>query len=272
MTILDAIILAIIQGLTEFLPVSSSGHLVLGEALLGGDRFVDSIAFEVVLHLGTFLAVIIVFWKDIAHLLTVLVQNLLHPTGLVANTRDDADMRLIMLMILGMLPAGLVGILWRDEITRAFDSPILVAYTLSFTGLMLLGTRFVKPASREINFRNALLIGIAQALALLPGISRSGSTISTALYLGVPQAKAARFSFIMVLPLILAATGLELIELMQTGISGSDLGILTIGFVVSFFTGWLSLRWLLALLQKGKFHHFAWYCFTIAIITFITLL
>lgn len=268
MTFWDAVILAIVQGLTEFLPVSSSGHLVLGKALLGG-AIPNSIAFEVVVHLGTFLAVIIVFFADIQKYLKVLISNLGTPKAMTTAARANQDFRFALLMFLGMLPAGIIGLLAHDVISEAFQSPRLVAGTLTATGLLLLASRTFGKTKRSMNIPRALAIGLAQAAALLPGISRSGSTISTALFLGISQEEAARFSFLMVLPLIAAATGLEILDLMEVGVSGREWGLLLTGFLVSFFTGWLSLRWLLALLKGGRFHYFAWYCFAVALFAFI---
>ncbi len=269
MTILDAVILAIIQGLTEFLPVSSSGHLVLGKALLGGDVFPDSIAFEVVVHLGTFLAVIFIFFQDIRRYLGVFLTNLGSPANMRSAAITDSDFRFSLFMLIGMIPAGVIGILFQDQITHAFQSPLLVAVTLIITGLMLLATRFISRQQSDLTAWKATLIGLAQALALLPGISRSGSTISTALFLGISQEQAARFSFLMVLPLIAAATGLEIMDLLEVGVSPHEWSLLVIGFAVSFIVGWISLKWLLTLLKKGKFHYFAWYCFAIALSAFV---
>ncbi|NQV29769.1 MAG: undecaprenyl-diphosphatase UppP [Candidatus Marinimicrobia bacterium] len=264
MSALSAAILAVIQGLTEFLPVSSSGHLVLGEALLGTHAFGNSIAFELVVHLGTFLAVLVVFWKDIMNLLQVFFIHLLKPQNWREAYKENADFKLTIHMIVGMLPAGVVGLLLRDQISELFSSPFMVSIALLFTGAMLLSTKFFPKSDHAIDLKRALLIGMAQALALIPGISRSGSTITMALGLGIKQEQAARFSFIMVLPLIIAATLLEFKDLLETGITSSDYAILGIGLVISFAVGIVSLNWLLKLLRGGKFHYFAWYCFTIA--------
>ena len=169
-------------------------------------------------------------------------------------------------MLVGMLPAGIVGLFLRDQISGLFSKPGLVSVTLLITGAFLLSTKYLKRGNQPINFKQAFLIGVAQAMALIPGISRSGSTISTALALGVKQEEAARFSFIMVLPLIVAATLLEVKDLLSVGITADQGMILGIGLVVSFIVGYISLKWLLKLLRQGKFHLFAWYCFTIGII------
>ena len=265
MNALQAALLAVIQGLTEFLPVSSSGHLVLGEALMGSHAFSNSIAFELVVHLGTFLAVLLVFFKDITNLISVFFRRILVPTQWQQAFAADADFRLTIHMIVAMLPAGIVGLLVRDRISELFSAPFMVSLALLVTGSMLYSTRFFKPQDQPITLKRALYIGLAQAFALIPGISRSGSTISVALALGIRQEQAARFSFIMVLPLILAATALEFKDLLAVGLNADEVLILGIGLVVSFLVGYLSLKWLLKLLSVGKFHAFAWYCFTVAI-------
>lgn len=265
MSWIDAVILAIVQGLTEFLPVSSSGHLVLGEALLGAEAFGNSIAFELVVHLGTFLAVLAVFWKDIVHLVSVFFPRLIKPRVWGAEYSNNSDFKLTVLMLLAMLPAGIIGLLLRDHISELFSQPFMVSIALLLTGSMLLATRFFKKSTNPIGVTQAILIGFAQALALIPGISRSGSTISMGLALGIKQEEVARFSFIMVLPLIVAATVLEFIDLIQVGISQGEMISLFLGLIVSFIVGYLSLKWLLSLLRQGRFHYFAWYCYSIAI-------
>jgi len=256
MSIFSAAILAVIQGLTEFLPVSSSGHLVLGEALLGSHAFGNSIAFELVVHLGTFLAVLVVFWRDIINLSLVFFPRLIKPHIWRNEYTENPEFKLSVLMIIAMLPAGIIGLLLRDHISALFSEPFMVSIALLLTGSMLLSTKFYKKADQVINIKHAILIGFAQALALVPGISRSGSTITMALALGVKQEQAARFSFIMVLPLIVAATVLEFKDLLEVGISMDESLILGVGLIVSFIVGYISLRWLLQLLKQGKFHYF----------------
>lgn len=254
-----------VQGLTEFLPVSSSGHLVFGEALLDSRAFENSIAFELVVHLGTFLAVLVVFWRDIASLTRVFFPRAVNPGRWRSEYGENPEFKLSVLMIIAMLPAGIIGLLLRDQISSLFSQPFMVSIALLVTGAMLLSTKFYEQTDQAINVKRAILIGVAQAFALIPGISRSGSTITMALALGVKQEQAARFSFIMVLPLIVAATVLEFKDLLDRGISTADGEILGIGLIVSFIVGYLSLKWLLKLLRQGRFHYFAWYCFGIAI-------
>lgn len=265
MNIFSAALLAVIQGLTEFLPVSSSGHLVLGEALLGAEAFDNSIAFELIVHLGTFLAVLVIFWGDIVNLSCVFFPRLLQPGKWRSEYRENSEFQLVVLMIIAMLPAGLVGLWLRDQISSLFSEPFLVSIALLVTGGMLLATKFFKVRDEKIQVKQAVLIGLAQSLALIPGISRSGSTISTALALGIKQEEAARFSFIMVLPLIVAATLLEVLDLIQVGVSSDELTILGVGLIVSFVVGYISLKWLLQILKQGRFHYFAWYCFAVAV-------
>jgi len=266
MGMINAAILAVIQGLTEFLPVSSSGHLVLGEALLGSHAIGNSIAFELVVHLGTFLAVLVVFWKDIINLITVFFPRAINPGIWRTAYLENPEFKLSVLMIVAMLPAGIIGLLLREHISALFSQPYMVSIALLVTGSMLLSTKYYKKSDQPLNMKRAILIGLAQALALIPGISRSGSTITMGLALGVKQEQAARFSFIMVLPLIVAATILEFMDLLEVGISTAEAKVLGVGLVVSFIVGYLSLKWLLKLLRQGKFHYFAWYCFGIAIL------
>ena len=163
-----------------------------------------------------------------------------------------------------MLPAGFLGLLLRDYISDLFSKPFMVSLALLVTGAMLFSTKYFNRKNQSINAKQAILIGFAQALALIPGISRSGSTITMALALGVKQEQAARFSFIMVLPLIVAATALEFKDLLEVGISFDESLILVVGLIVFFIVGYVSLKWLLQLLRQGRLHYFAWYCFSIA--------
>lgn len=270
MNIFDAVILAIVQGLTEFLPVSSSGHLVLGRELLGVANQGDNVAFEVVVHFGTFLAVLMVYWVDIKDLLATFFLTVRHPAKLMSEYESNAKFKLSILMILGMIPAGIVGLFFESELESLFGNPQLVSGMLILTGLILFFTRWAsRIAKSELNPWRALLIGIAQALAIIPGISRSGSTISTALLLGIERREAARFSFIMVLPLIFGAMLLQIIKLSETGLDLAGIEVLLAGLITSFVVGWAALRWLIGMLERGHFHRFAYYCFLIGIIGLI---
>jgi len=259
LSIIDAVLLAIVQGLTEFLPVSSSGHLVLGRQLLGVANTGD-VAFEVVVHFGTFLAVLLVFWSDIKSLLASLLKGLRHPGQLKTIYHTDAQFYLASMMIIGMIPAGIVGILFQDQLEALFANPKLVAGMLILTGVFLFLTKWVKAPHNELNPGRSFLIGAAQAFAIIPGISRSGSTISTAMYLGIERIQAARFSFIMVLPLIFGAMLLQAFKMDDAGLTALRFEILATGLIVSFLVGYAALKWLMGTLERGRFHWFGYYC------------
>jgi undecaprenyl-diphosphatase len=242
MTLLGAILMAALQGLTEFLPVSSSGHLALFGMLLKVPR--GDIAFEVVVHLGTVIAVLLVYGKDLVSLLT----------GCLG--RDRESLRMLGLLALASVPAGAVGYFLGDAVERAFGSPLLVSSMLLVTGTVLYLTRFAGPATRPSpGTAGAFLIGLAQACAVLPGISRSGATISTGLFRGVEQSGAARFSFLLSVPAIIGAGLLK-----ARAIGGIDPGPAIAGLLVSAAVGLLALRVLLRFLRSGRFGVFSWYC------------
>lgn len=261
--IFEAIILGIIQGLTEFLPVSSSGHLELGKFILGDTALPEeSLLMTVVLHFATALATVAVFRKDIADLLA----------GMVKNGFKGEEFTFARYVVLSMIPATLVGLLFEKEIESLFSQNIiLVSVMLIITGFLLLFTYKAREKSGEVGNWNALLIGISQAIAILPGISRSGATISTALYLGVNKEKAARFSFLMVVPLILGKMAKDLLEGNITQSSVQVLPLL-IGGVVAFITGIFACTWMINLVKKSKLTYFAYYCFAVGMIGLLFML
>jgi len=253
MTILDSILLGILQGFTEFLPISSSGHLVLAEYLLGVST--PGLVFEVTVHLGSLISILIVFWQDIKEILLSL--------------HDRSTRHLILVLVVGTIPAVLVGLLFKDWFAAAFDNIALVGATLMLTGIILISTRFAKSKNAELTYFNGLIIGIAQSLAITPGISRSGSTIAAGLILGISSKDAARFSFLLAIPAIVGAgllTGLEIV-------STANANIFSIENISAFFTslvvGVFALKWLLKTLKTGKFHWFGIYCLSIGLITLI---
>lgn len=262
MTLLDTFIMAVVQGITEFLPVSSSGHLVLTENLLGLHN--DDILLEIFLHFGTFLSVLLIFRKDIWNISTAFIQNMLSPGDMKTNFTKDEDFRLSLFIIVSMIPAALAGFLLKDLFESLFNNLIAVSFALLTTGAILFSTRFITEKNEIIDFKRSILIGIAQAFAIIPGISRSGSTISLALILGIPKEKAARFSFIMALPVVFGAT---LMESLDADWSRLELLPIFTGTVFAFFAGYGAIKWLLKLLVNGKFHLFAWYCFAIGAIS-----
>jgi undecaprenyl-diphosphatase len=248
MTPLTAAILGLVQGLTEFLPVSSSGHLVLAGAILGVPE--GSLSFDIVLHLGSLTAVLAIYSRDISELLS----------GIFARRRED--LALAGFLVLGSVPAGLAGFLLADRIESLFNSPPVVSAMLLFTGCVLFATRFVRAGQRQDPAPlGSLVIGLFQAIALVPGISRSGMTISAGLFAGVRRERAARFSFLLSVPAILGAALLDLTG--SAGIGSLDFPVAAVGFVVSSITGYFALRLLIRFLVAGRFHFFGWYCWIV---------
>jgi len=262
-TVLDAVILAVIQGLTEFLPVSSSGHLVLGQHLLG-IKNPEILTFDIFVHFGTLLSVVAVFWKDILAMVRS-VWKALRSFRFIQAYKTDADFRTSVAIIVASVPAALIGILFRDQIAEAFTDPKLVAVNLVVTGLILFLTRLSRPVEgRSVGNVIGFFVGIAQAFAILPGISRSGSTISMGMFFGINPTAAARFSFLMSLPVILGATALETKDFIAEGSSIPILPTL-IGTLVAAVTGYLAIKWLLRIVQRGSFSLFSFYCLALGV-------
>lgn len=264
MSILEAILLGLVQGLTEFLPVSSSGHIELGKHLLGVEGSTD-LAFSILVHGATVLSIIVVFFKDI----WALIKNLF-------SFSWNPSTQYVAKLALSMLPVGIVGVLFKSELESLFEGKLfLVGCCLIITGFLLFLTRLERKKTKNISFLNALLIGVGQAVAILPGISRSGTTISLALALGASRTEATRFSFLMVLAPILGATLLEfkdLLEITNTQSSGMLIPYIA-GFIAAFLSGLLACKWMLAIVQKGKIIYFSIYCFIVgAIAIFVGLI
>ena len=269
MDVLQALWLGVLQGVTEFLPISSSGHLVLGKAILGVHT--TGVAYEVFVHFGTFLAILTIFWGDVLNILKAVGRTLHHPSAVTwhESYREDPFFRLAILIILGTIPILIVGLLFEQEIEAAFASPLLVSLALIATGTFLLGTRWIKPKDTQFGMVRAFVIGLAQAFAILPGISRSGSTIAAAMYSGVERGEAARFSFLLVLPAILGATVLKGAELLQTGLPSQGALTLLVGTLAAYCSGAIALKWLLGVIRRGRLDRFAYYCYAIGFIGLI---
>ena len=251
---LDALILGVIQGMTEFLPVSSSGHLELGKAILGDNSVPEeSLLFTVVLHFATALSTIIVFRKDIFNLITGIF------------TGNNEDLIFAGKIILSMVPAVIVGLFFEDQLEALFNGNIvLVGCMLIVTGLLLFLAGRAKNTGKNIGWKDALLIGISQAIAMLPGISRSGATISTSVLLGNDRTKAARFSFLMVVPLIFGKIAKDIMS-GDISLENSASMPLLIGFIAAFITGLLACTWMISLVRKAKLHYFSYYCFAVGL-------
>lgn len=262
MSLLEALILGIIQGITEFLPVSSSGHLQIGAAILGIES-TNNLLFTIIVHGATVLSTIIVFWKEIISIFKGLFKFKL-----------NEETKLVIYIVISMIPVGIVGLFFESKLEAFFDGQIVfVASMLMLTGFLLLATNYLKAkgASGNLSYTKASIIGIAQAIAVLPGISRSGATIATGLILGVDKEKATRFSFLMVIPPILGATLLKVKDLIEQPILHSQISntALAVGFIAALVFGILACRWMINIVKKGSLVYFAYYCFAASIITLI---
>jgi undecaprenyl-diphosphatase len=262
-SVLDAVILAIVQGLTEFLPVSSSGHLVLGQHFLGiTDPQV--LSFDIFVHFGTLLSVIVYYRSDLSGMATAGWRAI--RTMRIKEVYDSSELfRTAIAIVIASIPAGVIGLLFRKQIEDAFADPKLVAVNLVITGLILFLTRLAKPKEgKPIGPVVAFIIGIAQSVAILPGISRSGSTISTGMYLRIPAASAARFSFLMSLPVVAGATLLESRHYISGELTIPFLPTV-VGTIVAAFVGYAAITLLVKIVQRGSFSLFAFYCLLLGI-------
>lgn len=273
MSIWEAIILGLIQGLAEFLPVSSSGHLVLGQYLLGVEQ--PGISFEVFTHFGTTLSIITVYWHRIGRILSDGFRGMRQPgllrqavrPGTIEPREGDAvpSVRLVLYALLTIIPTGLVYVLFKDQLEAAFTDPRLVCAMLLVTGTLLLLLRLRPNPSGHLSPPKALLVGLAQGAAMIPGISRSGATICTAIYQNVGRKEAADFSFLMLLPVIIGATLLELLDLFETDEAINWLPLL-IGTVVAYASGVWAIKVVLSFVQRGNLFYFAFYCYAVGLI------
>jgi len=256
MNLLEPIVLGIIQGLTEFLPVSSSGHLEICKVIFGETMAAEeSMLMTVVLHAATALATMVVFYKEIGEILRGLFQF-----------EWNEDAKFAAKIVLSMIPAAFVGLVFDDQIEALFSGDLLlVGAMLIVTGVLLFLADRAKNTDKDVSFAHAAMIGIAQAIAILPGISRSGATISTSVLLGIDRMKAAKFSFLMVVPLILGKMAKDLLDGGFTGLGGQGLP-LVVGFIAAFITGIIACKWMLALVRKCQLWWFSLYCFLIGVI------
>ncbi len=263
MSILDALILGLVQGLTEFLPVSSSGHLVLGQYLLNLQD-TGMLSFDVYVHFGTLISVCIIFRKDIVEIVLAMWKAL-HTGTLRSAYETNEYFRLGLAIIVGSIPAAIIGLMYHDQIEEAFRDPKLVAVNLVITGLILFLTRSTKALEgKRLGLLSGFIIGIAQSVAILPGISRSGSTISAALFLRLSPGTAARFSFLLSIPVIAGAALLEMRSVIRQGLE-SGFGPFVVGMIAAAVAGYFSIKILLRLIERGKFSWFAFYCLALGI-------
>ena len=257
MTELQALLMGLLQGLTEYLPVSSSGHLTIASALFGIEGE-ENLTFTIAVHVATVLSTLVILWREIAWLLRGLVDTkapLLSP-----------ERKYILAIIISMIPIGIVGVFFKDYVEAIFGSGlIIVGFSLIITAALLTMSYYARPRQKEeISLWQAFVIGLAQSIAVLPGLSRSGSTIATGLLLGVKKEKMAQFSFLMVIPPILGEALLSILEAAKDGaeaaVGSISMSSLLIGFVAAFVSGCLACKWMVSIVKKGKLVYFGVYC------------
>lgn len=259
MDFFESLILGIIQGLTEFLPVSSSGHLEIGKAILGNQfEAKESLVFTIILHAATALSTVFVFRNDILEIIKGLF-----------NTQNNEARIFSLKIILSMIPATFVGLFFENQIASLFNENLLLvgAMLLVTAALLFLADR-AKETENGITYSNATVIGVVQAVAILPGISRSGATIATAVLLGLDRQKAARFSFLMVLPLIFGSMAKSILDF-QGAEQNLEWMPLTVGFIGAFITGIIACQWMIALVKKSQLKYFSVYCIVVGSIALV---
>lgn len=251
MNLLQAILLGFVQGVTEWFPISSSGHLAIIQSLFGMNV---PMAFDIFLHFASLIVIIFVFYKDIKEIIIGLIK------------KDKKYINLFLCLIIASIPAGILGFLFSDLIENIFSEILFIGIFLIITSAILYSTKFVKNKNKELNFKNSFVIGLFQAFAILPGISRSGSTISAGLLQGIDPKESARFSFLLSIPVILGASILGLKDFNQI----NNIAYLLIGSLVTIITGIFTLKFLLRIIDKNKFNNFSVYCFILGMIIVIS--
>ena len=262
MDIINAIILGIIQGLTEFLPVSSSGHLEIFKVLLGENKMPgESLLMTVILHFATACSTIVIFKDDIKELIL----------GVITFKKNDSFWFSVKILI-SMIPAALIGFFLEAEIELLFSGDLMIVGSmLILTGFLLFMADKAKPSEKKINIKSSIIIGISQAIAIIPGISRSGATISTAVLLGIDKENAAKFSFLMVVPLIFGKVLKDLTS-SEVLVNNNEILSLIFGFVFAFTTGILACKWMIKLVKNSKLKYFSIYCFIVGTLSIISTL
>jgi undecaprenyl-diphosphatase len=267
MNVLEALCLGALQGVTEFLPISSSGHLVLAQHLLGLQE--SQLFFDIAVHVGTLMAVFLVFWRDLALMLrgsyraigqAISSQTAFNSAGL------DSGVKMALMILLGSIPTALIGLFLKDVFEQFFTSAKIVALGLWVTAFFLIWSRWAKPHRKFLEnpgVFDALLIGLVQGMAITPGLSRSGVTITTGMLLGLRPDLAFRFSFLLSIPAILGAL---VLEAFHGGGNHPEWHVVAVGFFSAFFVGWAALRLLRSLVDKGKLFYFAPYCFVLGVL------
>jgi len=268
--LIEAVVLGVVQGLTEFLPVSSSGHLLLGQHFLGLDEDRFGLSFDVALHMGTLFAVVTFFWRDLVRMARAFFRSFGH-----MDLANDTDQRLAYLVIASTVPAALIGFVFEGFFENTVRSPWVVVFNFVVVGVLFLVAEAAGSHRRrasKLGFGEAVGIGLAQATALVPGVSRSGATITLGLFLGLRREEAARFSFLMSVPIIAGAGGLQLGEVLVRGMSAHEWLLFVSGFVTSALVGYFTIRFLIRYLTNHSLRVFAYYRFAVAAVVAVLLL
>lgn len=264
MTVFQALILGLVQGLTEYLPVSSSAHLVLVPSIFGWQFSPqESFIFDVLVQLGTLVGVLIFFAPIIRQVIVGVIEGLL-----ARDPWGNPDSRLGWLVVIATVPATIIGLLFKDQLAAYFSSPLAACYCLIFTGIIMIAAeKFAKKFEREMNQMDALSIGFAQSLALLPGVSRSGSTIAAGMARGFSRTEAARFSFLMSIPVMIGASLIASIDLLKDGELVTRMALpLTIGFLTAAISGYVVIKWFMGFLSKHPLFWFSFYCIGVGLL------
>jgi len=256
--IIKVIILGLVQGLTEFLPISSSGHLVLVAEILNFEE--QGVAFEVFVHVGTLFSILVAFRNE-------LFKMIIAPFKIWIGKSDDTELKEFLnwdfYVIVGSIPAAVLGLLFKEQFEAAFSNIRLVLVFLFVTGTIMIISKFLKTQNKNFTYLKSFIIGIAQAFAIFPGISRSGSTIVTGMALGLNREKVAKFSFILSIPAIIGASILKINDILENPISNAEFLNLFIGALIAFISGYVAIIWLLDVVRKGKLEWFGYYCYFI---------
>jgi undecaprenyl-diphosphatase len=267
MNVLEALCLGALQGITEFLPISSSGHLVLAQHLLGFQE--SQLFFDIAVHVGTLMAVFLVFWRDLALIFRDCFKAIGKATSSPPSSTPiglQSGAKMALMILVGSIPTAFIGLFLKDVFEQFFTSPKIVALGLWITGFFLIWSRWAKPHRERLenpSVFDALLIGLVQGMAITPGLSRSGVTITTGMLLGLKPDLAFRFSFLLSIPAILGALALEAFH---GGGSHPEWQVVAAGFFSAFFVGWIALLLLRSLVDRGKLFYFAPYCFVLGVV------
>ena len=268
MHFIEAVILGLVQGLTEFIPISSSGHLIIIPKLLGWKDM--GLTFDVALHIGTVVALIAFFWKDWIKIIVQFYNHIVKREDYSAMTDSGSHGKLLVPILIACIPAAIVGYKWDKYIEQHLRNPYLIIIPMVLLGLVMLLSEKLGKRTRPLghmNYKDYIIIGIAQAMALFPGVSRSGATITTGLFLNLEREAAARFSFLMSMPIIIAAAVFKFYkDFLKVGPSGNEVAVFAVGMVVAAVSGYFAIRFLMSFVQKKSLATFAIYRFAFAVL------